>query len=427
MKNKNDSSKSIFRIFRNKKFLMVLSVFLSFALWIALSSTSEIDTTSIISDIPVTLELPDEAQKNNLQVFDGEGLTASVSVTGNKVTVGSLSKSDIVVTAQQTNTITAPGMYKLPLVARKAGVKTGYDIVSQVSPSFITVTVDRFKSVDMEIIDNMTYHVDENYYGTTILSNATVNISGAEAEVDRIARVEINGKIDGILTSSQTVEKSLVLLDSDGSEIKDSTVSLNINTIQATISVLPKREIPLNLTYINKPAGLKIEDSWLEISPSKILIAGSEETMKNLKTIDLGPVDFSTLQNKVNNMTLDISLPTDCRNLSNENTVNVSLDLSSLVKKSFEVTKFESQGLSSNYTLDVTTKSLTVTIIGTADQMSEIKADDLTAVVDFSNKKDVVVGSTDMDITIKTGNYKKCYAYGSYKANVIVSQNKQLV
>ena len=24
---------------------------------------------------------------------------------------------------------------------------------------------------------------------------------------------------------------------------------------------------------------------------------------------------------------------------------------------------------------------------------------------------------------IKTGNYKKCYAYGSYKANVIVSQN----
>ncbi len=427
MKNKKDNSKSVFKIFRNKNFLMVLSVVLSFALWITLSSTSDIDTTSIISDIPVTLELPAEAQKDNLQVFDGEGLTASVSVTGNKVTVGSLSKSDIVVTAQQTNTITAPGTYKLPLVARKAGVKTGYDIVSQVSPSFITVTVDRFKSVDMEIIDNMTYHVDENYYGTTILSNASVNISGAEAEVDRIARVEINGKIDGILTSSQTVEKPLVLLDSDGNEIKDSTVSLNVNSIQATISVLPKKEIPLKLTYINKPAGLKIEDSWLSVTPSKILVAGSEETMKNLQTIDLEPIDFSTLQNKVNNMTLDINLPTDCRNLSNETAVNISLDLSSLVKKSFVVTKFESQGLSSSYSLDTTTKSLTVTIIGTEDQMSEITADDLTAVIDFTGKTDVVLGSTDMNVTIKTGNFKKCYAYGSYKANVIVSQNEQLV
>lgn len=414
---------SLARLFTNNKFLLILSLLISFSIWLTLSSSTNSDTTSIISDIPVNIELSAEAQKDGLQIFKGNETTASVSVTGNKVTVGSLSKSDIQVVAQQTSTITSPGTYTLPLVAKQAGVKTGYQIVSEVSPSFVTVTVDRFRSVEMNIVDNLTYHVNEGYYGTTVLSDEKVTITGAEKEVERIVRVEINGKIDGVLTKSQTVETKIKLYDKDDKEITDSTVNLSVSDITATISVLPKKTVPLNLTFTNKPTGLSIDSSWIKIEPSEILVAGNEETIANLNKIDLGPIDFTTLQNQQNTQKLDIVLPSDCKNLSNESTVSVTLDLSKLSKKTLEVTKFVSSGLDSSYAFSTSTKSMSVTIFGPSDQISKISANDVTAVIDFAKRTDVVVGSTEYPLTITFSNsYSGCWAYGPYKANITITK-----
>src|SRR5699024_7428762 len=100
---------------------------LSIFLWIGMSFSSGSEFTKTISDIPVTVELSQEAIDNGYQIFGLDHVTASVSVTGNRMIVGSLTKSDIQIKAQQTSSITTAGTYTLPLAASKTGVKSDYE------------------------------------------------------------------------------------------------------------------------------------------------------------------------------------------------------------------------------------------------------------------------------------------------------------
>jgi hypothetical protein len=70
----------------------------------------------------------------------------------------------------------------------------------------------------------------------------------------------------------------------------------------------------------------------------------------------------------------------------------------------------------------VTSKSITVNVIGPKDEIESLKAEDIVAVIDaknFSGK----VGSVEMPITFKLNTVKSCWAYGEYKANVNITES----
>lgn len=80
------------KFLKSDKFLILISVVLSVFLWIGMSFSSGSEFTKTISDIPVTVELSQEAIDNGYQIFGLDNVTASVSVTGNRMIVGSLTK-----------------------------------------------------------------------------------------------------------------------------------------------------------------------------------------------------------------------------------------------------------------------------------------------------------------------------------------------
>ena len=144
-------------LFYKEKFVIVLSIVLAFVIWLVISSHETESRPITISDIPINIELSNVAVSDGLQVFSGNDLTAEVSVTGNRIVVGQLSKSDIRVVAQQASSITAPGNYTLELTARKASNLTDYEFSSGVTPGFITVMVDRYKEVEFTVEDRIKY------------------------------------------------------------------------------------------------------------------------------------------------------------------------------------------------------------------------------------------------------------------------------
>ncbi|MBQ3093087.1 MAG: hypothetical protein IJC57_02400, partial [Clostridia bacterium] len=106
------------RLFYNNKFVAVFSIVTSFVIWIAMASNSSESIPMIISDIPVDIVLSESAVKDGLRIFSGQDITARVEVTGNRLTVGQLTKNDIQVTAPQAaSTIMSPGNYTLELAA----------------------------------------------------------------------------------------------------------------------------------------------------------------------------------------------------------------------------------------------------------------------------------------------------------------------
>ena len=116
---------SIGRLFYNDKFVMIFSVLVSIILWFTVSATNtSTESHKVISDIPVTIELSQNAKDNDLMVFN-DNQTASVSVSGSSFIVSQVQKENILVTALQAGTIDRAGTYTLVLSAKQQGTLSG--------------------------------------------------------------------------------------------------------------------------------------------------------------------------------------------------------------------------------------------------------------------------------------------------------------
>ena len=130
----NKSKRSRFRAFvQSTNFLFIVSIVISLVIWIYMSISTGNDTSLTISDIPVQVELSEDAVNNGLQVFSGSDYKASLTVTGNRAVVGSLQASDITVKAAA-NYVDSAGNYTLYLNASKNDPYSDFQISSAIKP-----------------------------------------------------------------------------------------------------------------------------------------------------------------------------------------------------------------------------------------------------------------------------------------------------
>ena len=143
------SNKFTFKnVFYSDRAILLLSVIISFIFWFVLSIGDTEGKPVTISDIPISVNLSDAAVEDGLKVFGGQNTKAEVSVTGSRIIVGQLTKSDIQIVAQMASSITSPGNYTLELTPKKVGVLTDYEFSSGVTPGFVTVMVDRYREAE---------------------------------------------------------------------------------------------------------------------------------------------------------------------------------------------------------------------------------------------------------------------------------------
>lgn len=420
MKNKRRFSLS--RLFRNSKFLLIFSLFVAICIWVVMSLSNTNESDTVINNIPIQINLSDEAVNNGLKIFSGDDQTASVTVRGNRVTLGSISGDDIVVSAQTAGTISTSGTYALSLSARKANSNDNFEITSSASPSVITVYVDHSKNAEFEIENKLKYTVAEGYHADLSLSTNEIRIEGPQSEVSKVASAAIEGTIGGEIREDKSSEFDVKLYDNSGAEISNGMITLSETTVTANFSVLPEKEVPVNLIYKNKPEGLVL-DSFLDYSPTKILIAGPENVLSKLTSVSTEAIDFTKLNNKREKLELALDLPDKVVNLSDNKSISVSLDLRSYKSKHITASNnnFEITGLDSDYTYKFTTDALDITFKGSKSKLDSLKESNITCVVDASDL-DGTTGSISLPATIKLNGINSCWAYGDYKVNLTVEK-----
>lgn len=404
----------------NNKVLIIISLLLSIIIWVSMSLGSENESTTIISNIPIQINLSDNAVDDGLQIYSGNDQTASVTVTGNRVSIGSLVSSDINVSALTAGTITSPGTYPLSLTARKTDATGNFEITSPVSPSVITIFVDRPKISIFEIDNRIKYSVAEGYHGEVALSADTITIKGPNTEVSKVASVAIEGEIKGELTKDAEIQSDVILLDSSGSEISSSLITTSEENILATVSVSPEKEVPLKVAFTDKPAGLNV-DPYVSIEPKSILICGPEDTLEKLDAVYTEPIDFTKLNNNITEFELDLVLSDKCMNLSETKTATVKINFKDFTKKRMVTNNFTVTGLSDEYKYNVTTESLSVDILGKKSSIDKLKPSDINCRIDAS-QIDGTTGSISLPVTVQILGSNSCWAYGEYKANITVTK-----
>lgn len=412
---------SLNKLFQNNKFLIILSLVISTITWVYMSMGTTNDTSVTISNIPIQIELPDQLVNNGLQVFSDTEQTATVTVTGSRAVLGSISTKDITVTAA-TNGIDSAGTYQISLSAVKTNPSANFQIISTVTPSNVNVIVDYLRETSFPIQENVVYKVADGYYASTSLASKNVTVSGPQTEIAKIAKVSASAELDGILDDSTSATADILLYDKSGNRISTDLLKMEFGTVEASISVLPEKTVKVVPEFMNKPEGLNLGDDMLSVEPSEILLAGPKKVLDNTKSIKLESIDFATLSNKryeYNDQ--GINIPTDCKNISNSTAAKVVLDLSSLSKKTYTVDSFKVSGLSSEYKADVTQTNMSVTVIGSKKELENLKSSDIECIIDTSDQSGTV-GSVQMPVTFKLKGTSTCWVSGSYKANITISE-----
>ena len=89
--------------------------------------------------------------------------------------------------------------------------------------------------------------------------------------------------------------------------------------------------------------------------------------------------------------------------------------------KTLTVERFNVQGLTPNHTAQITQKSIDVTIYGPKEELDKLTKDNITAIIDTSSSSGTV-GSVQMPVTFAMPDASRCWANGSYKANLTISE-----
>ena len=261
MNNKKEKS-LLSRFFSHNITLLVMAFLIAVSAWfiINLSSNSENRTASV--DVPIIVELPEDAQKEELKLFGADGLSATVVVKGNLMATSTVTSTDIQAVATQNASLLSPGYHNLPIVAKQTGIKSNYTIDS-VTPSNITVYVDREKQAEFTIDNQITVeHDDEkNNYANAALSQSKVIVTGPETEVNEIKTVAV---IDTLTEDVTSKEEKLTFLDEDGNDLYLEYCSCDVDSIEVSVTVLPIKTVSLSVDTSNAPSdNPKIEISGM--------------------------------------------------------------------------------------------------------------------------------------------------------------------
>lgn len=408
-------------IFSKNYVIFILAVIISIGIWTYMSLNSSNDTTVTISNVPIQMDLSESSRKLGLQIFTDEKQTASVTVTGNRTILGSVTESDLTVTAAASS-VNSSGNFTLPVSAAKKNPSSNFQITGS-TPSSVSVMVDYYKESTFQIQDKILFGVADGYYGATSLPYNSITISGPQTEVMKIKQVAAVASVEDNLLETTDVEADIVLYDENGNELSQKLLTMSFRTLTATISVLTEKSVKVEAGYVNKPSGLDLTN-LVEIHPSGILLAGPDDIMKTLVSVKTEEIDFSTLSDEaVTFNTLAINIPEKCKNISNNATAQVKIDLSGMTKKTFDVDTFKVEGLSSAYKAEVTSKNISVTVIGPKSEIESLDADKITATISVTDPA-VKTGSVEMPVTFRFDGANSCWAYGKYTANLNISESK---
>lgn len=411
-------------LFYNNKFVAIISVILAFVLWLKVSTSESEVVSKQIGNIPIVVNLSDTAKETGLTVFGLNDIKAEVMVSGNRLILGQLSNSDIQVFAQQsTNIINSPGNYTLELIARKNSILTDYKFESSVSPSIITVMVDRMANKTFEIEPDIKYSVSKDKYANVILSESSVDISGPDSIVSQISKVSIEGEIKGTLDKTATINNlPIILYDIAGNKINNPYLTLSVLNIDATISVLNRKVLSISPDFSGKPEGLVLKSSQVQILPETVEVAATEEVLSNINQIFLEQINFSKIDPEHNRFDLALKIPAECKNLSNTVTANLKINMNGIISKSINTNKISFINVPEGKNAVSSTVSLNIEVVGPSGKVKSLTSDDISIVVDLSGKENFT-GRTEMPATVVISRGESCWTYGEYKVNIAISNS----
>lgn len=421
---------SIGKWLNNNKFVAVLSLVLALVIWlvVALQMSNQMEAT--FSEIPVTIDtkMPD---KLDLKMFGQTDLRVSVTVSGKRYEISPavLSGEDFVVTASTAN-VSSAGKHTLPITVRPKDANTDVQIVS-----FTPESVDVY--FDYNLTENYPVEVQLSAPGDQvasdgfieddpIVSTAEVTISGAAAEVQKIARVIAKVTLDEPLSETTKFENTaLAIVNANGGIVRSAYVRVedSITDVTVTVPILKVTQIRPSVRFKNSPSYFLDHPISYICSPSGTVKAGvATELLGSTDSLSLGTIDFSAIKSGTNSFEFASDSIENVRVLDDVESFRVYFSVDGFRTRKIAVSTDSAafSALPEGIRAAIPEDTIEVTVIGLPDEIEALTPQDFTLSVDVAALTDTP-GTVELPLTVSVNNTASCWVYGSYTVNVVVS------
>lgn len=405
-------------LFDNKTFCKILSVIGAIAIWAIVTLTIKTNSERLVRNVPIDFSLAGTAvEALGLNAFERSDEAVNIRLAGNRSSINAVSKEDFIVTLS-TGRVTKAGKYTVKVdVSLKEEI--GDAKIIDYTPKSIQVSFDRNATKTLPVSVNISemsakngFMLDKGYP-----SVPEVTVSGPESVIKTISNcvADIETK-NSILEETLAVsDVPLSLFDENANKINNPYVVLDKEKTDVSVPVLKVKELPVFVHFINMPTNFVEKDFKYTLSSKDIQLAGPEETIDAMSQLDVRYVDMKTTK-PGDVITLSVELPAGFVNVSNTQTIDVTIPSDKITRKQFSVTEFKVIGAPEDSNVRFVTKRLNnVTLYGEQSVLKSIAANDIVVEVNLSGTT-LSGGTMAVPATITVpGKNGVFWAYGDYE------------
>ena len=375
---------------------VLLSVFLAVILWLYVRAEKDPVSDARIRNIPVQITGSSVLSSKGLTVAGLSSDRVSTTLQAPASVLSDISRKNITATIDVSR-IDEAGEHTLSYnIVLPTNVNTDGVVIQEKEPETITVTVEKLYTSTLPIEFRFEGSVAKGYQaGTPTIDPVNVTISGAVEQVNRVARAVVVLEAKD-LKEQYTGDLPIRLLDANGDELKDLEVELSSETAYIVYPIVVVKEIPLTVNVIAGGGATQENISEPLIVPSKITVAGTQEDIDHLTEISLGSIDLSKVVG-TSNFTFTIDLDPSLENVTGITEAKVTVTVSGLETRSFEVGNIKLQNIPRGYSAKADTEAKTVYVRGTANELAMIDSSQLRIVADLKE----VTGSGTYTIPVR--------------------------
>lgn len=381
------------RYMSSNLFLAVLAGIIAVILWLAISLTQYPSVQKTIEHIPVTIDISGStASQNGLSVIGCDVEEVKVELLGSRTQIGYLTNENLTAYFDADN-VSTTGERKLTLkIKSDSGIK--YEIKS-VTPSKATVFFDKMDTREfnvvpltpnVKIVDGKVKNPDEY---TCIPSQ--VSITGPSAKLDLIDKCyAVSNKEMSLDTSYVLSGAELQLYTEDNVLIDQSALKSNTTNFDINIAVRTQKKVKLSAAIANAPANFNPDTIKFKLSSDAVTLACNNSQVEIPDTIDLGLIPLYEIKPGFSRtFSIEKSLEgSELINVSDLESVVVTIDESEFTEKPLTIYSDHlkiSNPPDNSYEYSLLTQQVDVTVVGSAESIAEITAEDIIGEVNLLN------------------------------------------
>lgn len=271
-------------MFNNKIANVILAFIISIGLWSYVVYAVNPVQKEIFRDIPVQIVNEEALNERGLAVANGTDITVDAAVEGSRKVLAAMDTGSFTATADVSQCIAGTNSVAVDIKINKNA--------SLASDSTVTV------QINVEQLVTKSRDIKVKYTGEAgsgreveadLTGDKTVNISGAESLVAKVAYVAADVDISKIESTDQIMTANLEPVDSSDSIVDDITLSQDTAEIKASLYHTKKVLLTVNVTG-DPPAGYRYEGIKNE---DTVVLRGSEAALRNITSVSTEYIDIS--------------------------------------------------------------------------------------------------------------------------------------